>query len=152
MRTVHALESSFTFPPLDPLLSVGHALSVGNVRFSLTFSRGLCFYLQGSLNQRFDWDNPSSNIGASEAGIPVSPHFFFMKCWSDHLSILVLNECWPSAPLSHIFKRSTFIYRDLSHNKLDGTIPAAISTLVKLTSLYAHTFFNLGSVGQSILV
>ena len=54
--------------------------------------------------------------------------------------------------LNEPFKRSAFIYRELSFNKLDGTIPAAISTLVKLTSLCVHTSFNLVGVGQSILV
>ena len=53
------------------------------------------------------------------------------------------DKCWPCAPLSHIFKRSAFIYRDLSDNELDGTIPAAISALVELTLLCAHTSFNL---------
>ena len=34
-----------------------------------------------------------------------------------------------------ISRRLFFIYRNLTHNKLDGTIPVEISTLVKLTGL-----------------
>ena len=133
-----------TIPPqisaLTKLTKLYALLSVGLARLFLSLSRGLYFYLQGALAQRFDWDDPSSNISASEAGLAVSPHFFFMKCWSDHFGICVFMSVGLLRLSLTFFKRSAFIYRDLSGNKLDGTIPAAIWTLVKLGRLCAHTF------------
>ena len=61
------------------------------------------------------------------------------------------NQCWPCAPLSHIFKRSAFfLYRNLWSNGLTGTIPAQISALVKLQFLWALISFLI-RVGQSLL-
>ena len=54
--------------------------------------------------------------------------------------------------LTHSVKRSVFIYRDLSDNSLDGTIPATISTLAKLTFLCVYMWFYLVCVGQGVLV
>ena len=52
-----------------------------------------------------------------------------------------------STPHSTIEVSILFISRDLSWNKLDGTIPAVISALVKLTDLCDSTFFSF-SAGQ----
>ena len=67
----------------------------------------------------------------------MCPHFYFIRCWL-------------FAPLSHIFK--FFSRRNLgcffilppvgcTGNQLSGTIPAQISALVELESLYVHKLF-----------
>ena len=55
-------------------------------------------------------------------------------------------ECWSCAPLSQPFKVNLMLFRALDSNRLEGTIPAAISALVKLTEMCALTSF-LFSVG-----
>ena len=105
-------------------------LSTHNVK------RSILANLQMATFKQLGWDDPCSNLCAGWAAVTVGPHFFF-------------NECWSCAPLSHTFKRSAFIYRALSSNKLDGTFPAAISTMVKLNLLCADTFFNLVIVAKA---
>ena len=54
---------------------------------------------------------------------------------------MCLIECWFCAPLSHVFKRSAFRHLD-KNGKLSGTIPAQISALVELNTLYALYSFD----------
>ena len=120
------------------LLSVGHA-PLSHFQF---------FFLLGAL--------PAATmaITATNSRVPYLHKYLLWSnchlCTSSNCSHMLVSV-GPCA-FSQLFKRSAFIYRDLSHNKLGGIIPAAISTLVKLTVLCAHTSFNLVSVGQSILV
>ena len=76
----------------------------------------------------------------------------FIECW--HMFLLSVGH----VRLSLSFSRGLFFwfYREFSYNKLNGTIPAAISTLVKLTTLCVPTFvftsvdLVLMSVGQHL--
>ena len=120
-------------------------LSVGLARLSLSLSG---FFLQMASTEFIGGHNPVTDFDVNQAGVSVCPKSEAIR-W---VLATYFIKCWSCAPLSQLFKRSAFIYRYLSVNKLDGTIPAVISTLVKLTLLCVHTSFNLVSVGQSILV
>ena len=46
------------------------------------------------------WDGTGSHLNPGEADVPVSPHFFFIKCL---MHVGLFNECWSLKPLPHIF-------------------------------------------------
>ena len=124
-------------------------ISVGRVRLFLTFSRGLLYFMFRELaGNQLDGTIPaqiSALVKLQYLWVFTSLYWVLARAFQ-HFSF---NECWYQCLSTHNVKRSAFIYRVLSVNKLDGSIPAAISTLVTLSFLYAHTSFNLMSVGHA---
>ena len=126
-------------------MSVGHTPS-------LSLSRGLPFFL-------YRWLSGYRLTGTIPAQISALIKLKTLWAITSFLIVLVrvfqhfsFNECCSYAPLSHIFKRSAFfLYRSVGANRLIGTIPAQISALVKLQSLWALTSF-LNSAGQSLFI
>ena len=69
-------------------------------------------------------------------------------------SLIKIIECWLHVLLSvgHVrlsLSLSSFFYRLLDSNALTGTIPPQISTLTKLTQLYAHVWTKFSSAGHT---
>ena len=96
------------------------------------------FFSQGPPWQCLDGHNPTTNLHVDQAAGAVSPKFE-PNYW---VLVIYFIECWSCAPLSHIFKRPVFFLRYLNSNKLSGSIPAQISALVELNTLWALTSFG----------
>ena len=102
------------------------------------FSQPFKFFLQVAPSQCLGKHNSSANINADKAEKAVCPMF------GPNSSVLVIcfTKCWLCAPpLTHFQEIWIWWIRELDQNKLNGTISAAMSTLVKLNWLYALTFF-----------
>ena len=142
-----------SIPPQISALTVLEPSSV--VRFSYVhwsvFAISRLFFPSWGFGNHLTGVFPSSALEITEL---YGPAACFFEHWQSLLSVSMVigadmqafqhfsfDDCWVECLLTHDFKRSAFIYRGLAGNKLDGTIPAAISTLVKMTMLCAHTSF-----------
>ena len=113
-------------------------LSVGHVRLSFVFS----IFLQATLWEWLGGPNPSWNINANRADIPVCLKFDQVY-WV--LTMYLIESC---ACAPYLSSQSFFPRRSLNWNDLTGTVPQQISALTKLGVLYAQKWNILSSVSH----
>ena len=119
-------------PKMERLLRFSHVLDWALVL------RALSHVFKRSAFRHLDKNKFSGTIFAEISALGdlntlYSP-LLFIECWPAHFS----NSIWSSVTSTHNVKRSIFVFRSLSDNWLDGTIPGTISTLTKLTFLCVH--------------
>ena len=104
------------------------------------------FFLPQETQQRcLDGPNPVWNSNDDQPDSAVCPKMeCFIECWSHALMSVAVRTLG-------LQKQSEFVavFRDLGGNKISGTMPEAISFLVKLTTLCALTSFVF-SVGSTV--
>ena len=110
-------------------------LSVGHVRLSLAFSS--FFLSQRPRHQWLDGIHPAPNVNIDQADRTVCPQIeHCIECWSYALLSVGLVRLFLM-----LSRQICCYFRVLGDNWITGTIPEVISTLVKLTRLYAPTSF-----------